>query len=271
MPRLALSLAFLIVPSLFGLSLLGDPPPASVDAPTAFRGATLLPVAGPPIDNGVLIIHKGKIVAVGGADTPIPKDAKIIDAAGKTIIPGLVDTHSHIGIYARPGVPAHSDGNEGTGPVQSGLRAEDAIFPDDPGIRMAVAGGVTTANIMPGSGNVIGGQTLYVKLRGRTLEAMRIQGGKVLGGLKMANGENPKGFNFSRSKTPPDTRMKLAALQREQFVKARDYQRKWAAYHKTKDADKKAPPDADPGNGTARSRCWSANGRSTSTAIAPTT
>jgi imidazolonepropionase-like amidohydrolase len=199
------------------------------------------------IEDGVLVIQQGKIVAVGGADTPIPKDAKVIDATGKTIIPGLVDTHSHIGIYARPAVPAHSDGNEGSGAVQSGLRAEDAIFPDDPGIRMAVAGGITTANIMPGSGNVIGGQTLYVKLRGKTIEAMRIMDMKVLGGLKMANGENPKNFNFTRNKMPPGTRMKLAAMQREQFVKARDYQRQWAAYRKAKaEGKEEPPPDSDP-------------------------
>ena len=84
----------------------------------------------------------------------------MIDASGKVIIRGLVDTHSHVGIYPKPMVPAHSDGNEGSGAVQSSLRALDSIWPDDPGIRMAVAGGVTTANIMPGSGNVIGGQTL---------------------------------------------------------------------------------------------------------------
>jgi imidazolonepropionase-like amidohydrolase len=244
MPRLALSLACLLLPSLSCLALLGEGP-VKADTPVAFRGATLLPADGPKIDNGVLVLHKGKIVAVGGPDTPIPADAKILDATGKTIIPGLVDTHSHIGIYARPGVPAHSDGNEASGAVQPALRAEDAIYPDDPGIRMAVAGGVTTANIMPGSGNVIGGQTLYVKLRGTTIEAMRIKGGKVLGGLKMANGENPKNFNFGRNKTPPSTRMKLAALQREQFVKAREYQRQWQAYRAAKPGEKKAPPDKD--------------------------
>src|SRR5947209_9197372 len=191
MPRHAFVLACLIVASLFGLNLLGAPP---MPGPTAFRGATIHTAAGPRIDRGVLVVEKGKIVAVGDADTPIPKDAKVIDATGKTIIPGLVDTHSHVGIYARPAVPAHSDGNEGSGAVQSGLRALDAIFPDDPGIRMAVAGGITTANIMPGSGNVIGGQTLYVKLRGNTIEAMRIVDAPILGGLKMANGENPKGY-----------------------------------------------------------------------------
>src|SRR4029077_3707875 len=133
--------------------------------------------------------------------------AEIRDLKGAVIIPGLVDTHSHIGIYPRPGVTAHSDGNEMSGPVQSGVRAIDSIFPDDPGIRMAVAGGVTTANIMPGSANVIGGQTLYLQLRRRTIEAMRLVPGKVLGGLKMANGENPKRWNFEGRKMPPSTRM----------------------------------------------------------------
>jgi imidazolonepropionase-like amidohydrolase len=109
-----------------------------------------------------------------------------------------------------------------------------------------VAGGVTTANIMPGSGNVIGGQTLYVKLRGQTIEAMRIPDMKVLGGLKMANGENPKGYGRRQSGQAPGTRMKVAALQREQFIKARDYQRQWANYRKKVETGKDAsPPDRD--------------------------
>src|SRR5262249_14407028 len=150
----------------------------------------------------------------------------------------------------RPHVAANGDGNEGSGPVQPGIRALDAVHPDDPGIRMALAGGVTTANIMPGSGNVIGGQTIYVKLRGRTVEDMQIIPGDVLGGLKMANGENPKRANFEGRKQAPATRMKVAALQREQFTKARDYQRQWANYRKkkaeNKDKDKEpTPPDTD--------------------------
>ncbi|MFO0877969.1 MAG: amidohydrolase family protein [Gemmataceae bacterium] len=220
---------------------------APAESPVAYRGATLHTAVGPIIPSGVLVVQDGKILAVGGPDTPIPEGARIIDATGKVIIPGLVDTHSHIGIYPRPAVPAHSDGNEGSGAVQSGLRALDAIWPDDPGIRMAVAGGVTTANIMPGSGNVIGGQTLYVKLRGRTIDAMRVTPDAVLGGLKMANGENPKSFNFGRNKMPPATRMKLAALQRAEFIKAREYQRKWAAYRQARQAGKEmAEPDRDP-------------------------
>src|SRR5947209_355723 len=130
-------------------------------------------------------------------------------------------------------------------PVQPTLRALDALWPDDPGIRMAVAGGVTCANVMPGSGNVIGGQTIYIKLRGRTVEEMRIAG-DVLGGLKMANGENPKQYNFSRNKMPPGTRMKLAALQREQFLKAREYQKKWEAHRQARAAGKDAAePERD--------------------------
>jgi imidazolonepropionase-like amidohydrolase len=217
------------------------------DRAVVYRGARILTAAGAPIDDGALVVRKGKIVAVGrAADVAVPDGADVRDLSGKTVVPGLVDTHSHIGIWPRPNVPAHEDGNEGSGPVQSGLRALDAIYPDDPGIRMAVAGGVTTANIMPGSANVIGGQTLYVKLRGRTVEEMRITG-KVLGGLKMANGENPKRWNFERRKQPPGTRMKLAALQREQFIKARDYQRQWQAYRQAV-ADGKTsvtPPDTD--------------------------
>jgi imidazolonepropionase-like amidohydrolase len=229
------------------VAVAGDNPTAG-DRPAVYRGARILTAVGAPIDNGVLVVAKGKITAVGPADGVVaPDGAEVHDLAGKTIVPGLVDTHSHIGIWSRPNVPANEDANEGSGPVQSALRALDAINPADPGIRMAVSGGVTTANIMPGSGNVIGGQTLYVKLRGRTVEEMRIKGGKVLGGLKMANGENPKRFNFGRTKQPPATRMKLAALQREQFIKARDYQRKWQAYRQAVAEGKGGvtPPDVD--------------------------
>jgi imidazolonepropionase-like amidohydrolase len=224
----------------------GDTRP-DADRAVAYRGARLFTAAGAPIDNGVLVVRKGKVVAAGlAAMVKVPDGAEVRDLSGKTIIPGLVDTHSHIGIWPRPNVPANEDANEGSGAVQPGLRALDAIYPDDPGIRMAAAGGVTTANIMPGSANVIGGQTVYVKLRGRTVEEMQVTGGKVLGGLKMANGENPKRWNFEKRKQAPATRMKTAALQREQFVKARDYQRQWQTYRKAAaDGGTATPPDVD--------------------------
>jgi imidazolonepropionase-like amidohydrolase len=222
---------------------------ASVEAQEvvqAFVGARILTGAGPSFDPGTLLISKGRITAVGLSSEIVPPEgAQIIDVAGRVIIPGLVDTHSHVGVYSRPAVPANSDGNESTGPVQSLVRALDAVNPFDPGIRMATSGGITTANIMPGSGNVIGGQTLYVKLRGHSPEAMRIVTERTLGGLKMANGENPKRNYGSKGKAPV-TRMKIAALQRAEFHKARDYRQTWDIYRKKLAAGQDvAPPATD--------------------------
>jgi imidazolonepropionase-like amidohydrolase len=229
------------------LALLIIPAFSKAQETVVYKAAHVLTAAGEPIANGFVLAKGGKIVAVGNAADlkAIEGNLKEIDLGDVTIIPGLVDTHSHIGLYSRPGVAANSDGNEMSGPVQPGVRAMDSIDPNDPGIRMATAGGVTVANIMPGSGNVIGGQTLYVKLRGEGVEAMRVVADGVLGGLKMANGENPKGYG--RRGAAPFTRMKVASLQREQFVKAREYQKKWQAYReKIAKGEKAVAPDSDP-------------------------
>ncbi len=239
--RFASSAAVLLASLQLGLSQTSSLPSSSTQETIAVRGAKIYPVSGPPIERGVLVLRGGKIEAVGTeAKVAIPKDARVVDASGKVIIPGIVDTHSHIGIGSRPGVPANEDVNEDTGPIQPSLRALDAIYPADPGIRMALAGGVTTANIMPGSGNVIGGQTAYVKLRGKTIEEMIIPG--TIGGLKMANGENPK--HYGRTNQAPMTRMEIAALARKEFLKAEEYKRKWDEYDKkvtAGDKDAKAP------------------------------
>jgi len=213
---------------------------------TVFNGAKILTASGKTYNPGTMIVRNGKILAVGPAtEVNIPKGAEIRDVVGKVIIPGLVDTHSHLGVYSRPRVSGNRDGNESSGPVQGIVRALDSLNPFDPGIRMANAGGVTTANIMPGSGNVIGGQTIYVKLRGYSPEQMWIAAEGVLGGLKMANGENPKRSYGSKGQAP-GTRMKVAALQRAEFIKAQIYMRKWDTHRKKKAAgEETTQPDVD--------------------------
>ncbi len=230
--RLALPLFLLPLGFLVALGQIPEQaePPSDFKS-IAFVNATLYTGVGDkPIEKATLWIRDGKIVEAGPADgVKLPPNFQTIDLKGAVIIPGLVDSHSHIGLWSKPNVPANSDGNEMSGPVQSVVRALDSIDPNDPGIRMATAGGITTANIMPGSGNVIGGQTLYAKLRGKSVEQMQIfgdnKGVKILGGLKMANGENPKGYGKTKQQAP-FTRMKVAALQREQFVKAKEYMEK---------------------------------------------
>ena len=242
-----IAVCFLVAPPTSG----GDAEPAIV-----FTNATVYTgIDDKPIEKATFIIRAGKVVRV--SQDELPSGAKVRDLNGAVVIPGLVDTHSHIGLYPKPRVPAHSDGNEMSGPVQGIVRAVDSVWPGDPGIRMALAGGVTTANIMPGSGNVIGGQTLYCKLRGDTVDEMQVTGKRadgteILGGLKMANGENPKGYGRNKQQAP-FTRMKIAALQRGEFVKAREYQKTWQDYrtkrNSREDADHAGPR---PGVGTAR-------------------
>ncbi len=202
-------------------------------APVAFVGAEVRTVANGTIEDGVVVFENGIIRAVGSrSEVEIPPGAHVHDLSGKVLIPGLVDTHSHVGIYPRPAVPAHRDGNDVAKPVQPQLRALDAIWPDDPGIRMATAGGITTANVMPGSGTVVSGQTAYVKFRGNSIEAMLVADAEregddeIKGGLKMANGENPKRRGAAKG-TAPATRMGIAALQRDLFVRAQAYRKKW--------------------------------------------
>ena len=210
------------------------------------RGAKIYPISGPPIEGGVLIVRGKKIEAVGAeGSVSIPPNAKVVDATGKVVMPGIVDSHSHIGIIGNPPLGSNVDANESSGPVQPQLRAMDAINPADPGIRVAASGGITTANIMPGSGNVIGGETAYVKLRGQTIEEMLIPGS--IGGMKMANGENPKGYG--RRNQAPVTRMEEAALARREYTKAQEYKHKWDEYNKQVAAGSKdaKQPDRDLG------------------------
>src|SRR5206468_3831075 len=135
------------------LLLMGEPgrsQPAAPPKSLVLSNVTLYTgTSDQPITNGMLVVADGKIVYAGSGDVGIqlPRGSESRDMKGAVVIPGLVDTHSHIGVYPRPHVPANSDGNEMSGPVQPGVRALDSFMADDPGIRMAVAGGVTTANV----------------------------------------------------------------------------------------------------------------------------
>ena len=197
----------------------------------AFIGATVVPVASAEIAAGTVIVTDGRIVAVGpAATTPVPDGAERIDVTGKVIIPGLVDTHSHIG---------GGSGGDSSAPVQPDVRILDSINPRDPGFRKARAGGLTTLNIMPGSGLLVSGQTVYVKLRRvDTMEELlqRDAAGNALVGLKMANGTNSQ-----RDPPFPGTRGKSAAIVRQKFTAARDYQRKLA----DPDVTKRPPRDLE--------------------------
>jgi imidazolonepropionase-like amidohydrolase len=186
------------------------------ETPQAYVGAEIIPITGPVISDGVLVVHQGKIVAVGPAEsTTVPDDAERVDVAGKVIMPGLVDTHSHVG---------SGWGGDSSAPIQPDCRVLDSINVRDAGLQKAQAGGLTALNVMPGSGHLLSGQTIYIKLRdGKTIDglAIRDDDGNILGGMKMANGTNSQ-----RDPPFPGTRAKSAALVREQFVKALDYRRK---------------------------------------------
>jgi len=199
----------------------------------AFVGARLLPVSGPPIDDGVLVVRDGRIEAVGPrASVAVPADAERHDVAGLTIIPGLVDTHSHVG---------GGWGADESAPIQPETRQLDAIDVRDAGFQRAQAGGLTTINIMSGSGHLMSGQTLYVKNRdGNGIDDLcyRWPDGTPMGGMKMANGTNSQ-----RDPPFPGTRGKSAALVRERLVAAQEYGRKLAAAGD--DASKR--PDRDLG------------------------
>ena len=190
--------------------------PAVAAPATAFTGATILPIAENPIENGVLVVEDARIVAVGAAeDVNVPRDAVRVDLEGAVIMPGLVDTHSHIGGVA---------GGDDSDPMHPAARVLDSIDVRDTGFDRARAGGITTANLMPGSGLLMSGQTLYVKLRdGNTIGeiAYRNEDGSYAGGMKMANGTNPIG-----EKPMPGTRAKSAALVRQRFIDAIEYGRK---------------------------------------------
>ena len=199
--------------------------------PVAFTGARVIPIEGAEIANGTVVVENGKVVAVGpAASVTIPANAQRIDVKGKVLMPGLVDSHSHVG---------QPEGADSSAPIQPDVRVLDSVNARASSIKRARAGGITTVNVMPGSGHLMSGQTLYLKLReARTIDDLliRLPDGSIAGGMKMANGTN------SRRNPPfPGTRAKSASLVREQFIKAQEYRAKVRAA--AGDATKMPPRD----------------------------
>lgn len=227
--------------AIFALPLLvraGNPP----DAPPVIliENATILTVSHGTIEHGSILIRNGKIAEVG-ASIKAPKDAQVFDAAGQYVIPGIIDCHSHIAV----------DGsvNEGSISVSSIVNIADVLNPDDIDIYRDLAGGVTVANVLHGSANSIGGQTVVIKLRwGQPASKLLFEG--AVPGIKFALGENPKRSNFSiPGQTPryPTTRMGVEETIRTAFAEARDYKKTWDDYDKrVASGDKNAiPPRRD--------------------------
>ena len=184
--------------------------------------ATSSEVAVPPpaeIPAGYVILAGGRVEAVGAGAPPARPECRRVDGTDKVVTPGLIDTHSHLGVYPWPSAKAHADGNEMTDPNTAGVRAEESIWPQDPGFQRALRGGVTTAHILPGSGNLIGGRgvTIHQGAR-RSARAMRFPGAP--GSVKMACGENPKNV-YGGKGVAPMSRMGNLRGQRQAFLNAK--------------------------------------------------
>jgi imidazolonepropionase-like amidohydrolase len=205
------------------------------------QNATILTVTHGNIEHGSILIRDGKIADVG-TDLKAPDGATVIDAAGQFVMPGIIDCHSHIAV----------DGsvNEGAPAVSSMVNIADVLNPVDRNIYIDLAGGVTTANILHGSANPIGGQTVVIKLRwGKPASALPFEG--ALPGIKFALGENPKHSNFGPPQgTPPRypaTRLGVEEVIRQAFIEAREYKKKWDDYAQRKAAGEQnlIPPRRD--------------------------
>ena len=204
--------------ALIPLCLCVSLPAQAQEQPHVFRNATLYPISAAPIDSGVMVVQDGTIQAVGAAGSvDVPDGAVTHDVAGKVIMPGLIDTHSHIGQVS---------GGDGSAALHPDVRTLDAINVRHPSLDRARAGGITTVQTLSGSGHLMSGQTTYLKLRdGNTVADLKACDDRPVedcGGMKMANGTNPQ----QESGPFPQTRGHAAAMVREQFVQAQAYQRK---------------------------------------------
>ncbi|ODS63259.1 MULTISPECIES: amidohydrolase [unclassified Arenimonas] len=217
--------------------------------PVLITDATVLTGDGKRLENTDVLMRDGKIAAVG-TDLD-PAGATVVDGRGKWVTPGIIDVHSHLGVYPSPGANAHSDGNEMTSPVTSQVWAEHGVWPQDPGFAAALAGGVTSLMILPGSANLIGGRGVVLKnVPAETMQAMKFPGAPH--GVKMACGENPKRVYGGRGQAPM-TRMGNIAGYRAAFIEAQRYREAWDKHEAaSRNEGKRRKGDAGPGQPPAR-------------------
>ena len=206
-----------------------DAPRGPAAPPLLLRGGTVLTAAGRTFERGHVLMVDGRIASVGEGPGEAPQGATIVDVSGRFLTPGLIDSHSHMGVYPLPGSRGNSDGNEVGDPTTAGVWAEHGFWPQDPALPRAVAGGITTIQVLPGSANLIGGRsfTAKLKLKGSARE-MRFPGAPQ--GLKMACGENPKRVYGSERNGLPSTRMGNVHGYRKAFQDALEYRRRWQKY-----------------------------------------
>lgn len=208
------------------------------------RDATILPISAAPLAAGSIAFRDGIITEVG-ENVAVADDAQVIDGAGRYVLPGIVDVHSHLGVSPWPWVPGNSDVNEdGRDPLTPELKVVDAFDSSDPALRWVAAGGVTTIMVLPGSANVIGGQGAVMKLRlGRSAEEMLFDEAPRI--LKIAVGENPKAAYGGRGQMP-GTRMGVMALLRDALSRAQAYRARWELWEQAADSARGEAPAFDP-------------------------
>ncbi|SDZ85208.1 amidohydrolase [Microbulbifer marinus] len=195
--------------------------------PVLIQGATLLTGTGEQLENTDLLLKEGKIAKIGEG-LKAPKDALVVDGKGKWVTPGIIDVHSHLGDYPAPAIESSQDGNEMTAPNTAEVWAEHSVWTQDPQFALALAGGVTTLQILPGSANLFGGRSVTLKnVPGRRVQDMKFPGAPY--GLKMACGENPKRV-YGGKGTAPSTRMGNVAGYRSAWIAASEYKEKWEKY-----------------------------------------
>jgi len=195
--------------------------------PVLIRGATLLTGTGEQLDDSDLLLEDGEIARIGEG-LKAPGDALVVDGEGKWVTPGIIDVHSHLGNYPAPAIESSQDGNEMTSPNTAEVWAEHSVWTQDPQFALALAGGVTTLQILPGSANLFGGRSVTLKnVPGRRVQDMKFPGAPY--GLKMACGENPKRV-YGGKGTAPSTRMGNVAGYRSAWIAAGKYKKKWDNY-----------------------------------------